>query len=528
VHSGPEADRHRFDARVSEHDLRDSYLPHFEMAFRQGKAQSVMCAYNSIAGEPACSNGRLLGDILRGEWGFGGYVVTDCGAVRDVWRDHKVVPTREEAAARAVKAGTDLECGGDFKALPKAVAQKLITEAEIDRAVGRLFAMRFRLGMFDPPEMVPWAQIPYSVNDSAPHRALALEAARKSLVLVENRGGLPLRAGLKKIAVIGPTADSGDVLLGNYNGTPSKQVTIVDGIRAEAQARGAEVTFARGSELVGDDASHIAEAVTAAKGADAVVLVLGLSPRLEGEEGERKENPSGDRKDIGLPAIQDKLLGAVLGARKPTVLVLTGGSAIALGPARARLGAVLLSWYPGEEGGTAVADALFGKVSPGGRLPVTFYKSADDLPAFSDYAMKGRTYRYFDKEPQWPFGHGLSYTTFKYGNLRVTPERVTLDVENTGKREGDEVVQLYLARDKAPPFAPLRWLAGFQRVTLRPGDRQAIAFALDPQVLGLVDEQGRRQVAPGRLLIAVGARQPGKGHRYASPRDGVAGALEVK
>lgn len=536
VHSGPEADRHRFDARVSERDLRDSYLPHFEAAFREGKAESVMGAYNAVGGEPACSNERLLEQILRKEWGFSGFVVSDCGAIRDIWHDHKVVKTREEAAARAVKAGTDLECGTEFKGLVKAVQTGLIAEKEIDRAVGRLFNVRFRLGMFDPPERVPYAQIPYSVNDAPSHRALALKAAQQSMVLLQNRGGaLPLRAGLRRIAVIGPTADNLDVLLGNYFGTPSRYVTLLAGIRTAAEPRGAEVIFAQGSELAGDDASRLPEAVAAAQSADQVILVLGLSPRLEGEEGEWKENRSGDRQSIALPAIQEKLMNAVLGARKPTVLVLTGGSALALQSARAKIPGILISWYSGEEGGTAVADILFGTVNPSGRLPVTFYRGAEDLPPFADYSMKGRTYRYFEKEPLYSFGHGLSYTTFEYRALRMASDKldagqtlhVAIEVENTGAREGDEVVQLYVRREKAAFPVPIRSLVAVRRITLGPKERRRVEFLLEPRALSVVDQSGRRKVEPGRYTLAVGGGQPGRDHRYPSSRQGLTQTIEV-
>jgi beta-glucosidase len=356
-------------------------------------------------------------------------------------------------------------------------------------------------------------------------------------VLLENRNGaLPLKPGLRKLAVIGPTADNGDVLLGNYHGTPSKQVTILEGIRKEAGERGAEVLFSAGSDLVGEDTTKFAEAVDTAKKADVVVLVLGLSPRLEGEEGERKENPSGDRHEIGLPPIQEKLMNAVLAARKPTVLVLTGGSALAANTARAKIPGILMAWYPGQDGGLAVAEALYGETNPGGRLPLTFYKSTKDLPGFSDYSMKNRTYRYYTGEPLWPFGHGLSYTSFTYGNLKVSTEKleagkpvvVTVDVENTGKVAGDEVVQLYVTDDKASVPVPLRSLAGFQRVSLRPGDRRSLTFELPPRALSIVDDQGRRIIEPGTFTIAVGGRQPGRGNKFRSAKEGLSTRVQVE
>jgi beta-glucosidase len=542
VHSGPEAERHVFDAEVSEHDLRDSYLPQFEACVREGHVHSVMPAYNRTDGLPCAANRRLLQTILRDEWGFDGYVVSDCGAIDDIYLGHKVAATPEQAAALALKAGTDLNCGRTYGALVAAARGGLTTEAEIERAVRRLFTFRFRLGMFDPPELVPYARIPISVNDAPAHRALAKAAAQKSMVLLENRAGLlPFGRDIKTVAVIGPTADNRDVLLGNYFGKPSRAVTILDGIRAKGAARGFAVTYARGCNLTGSSSAEIADAVAAVKraGVDAAVVVMGMSPKYEGEEGESAENPSGDRRDITLPGPQEKLLEAIVATGKPTVLVLTGGSALAVNWAKAHVSAILMAWYPGEEGGTAVADVLFGDYNPAGRLPVTFYQSIDQLPPFADYAMQGRTYRYFTQEPLYPFGHGRSYTTFNYANLRIMPARaeaggavpvavaVAVDVENRGRRAGDEVVELYVTAEGAPPPAPLRWLAGFERITLEPGQRQTVTFTLPPRALSLVDAAGRRLVTPGSFTIAVGGGQPGRDGRYPSPTEGMVGRLEV-
>jgi beta-glucosidase len=540
VHSGPEADRHGFDARVSEHDLRDSYLPQFEACVREGRVHAVMPAYNRVDGEPCAASPRLLQAILRDEWGFDGFVVSDCGAIDDIYRAHRTAATAAQASAMALGAGTDLSCGDTFLSLRAAVRQGLTSSAAIDRAVGRLFTFRFRLGMFDPPELVPWARIPIAVNDSPAHRQLAKVAAQKSIVLLENRGGaLPLGPAVKGVAVIGPTADDPDVLLGNYFGKPSRAVTILDGIRSKAEARGVTVKYVKGCDVSGRSSAHIADAVAAVRRpeVDVALLVLGMSPKYEGEEGESRENPSGDRRELGLPGVQPRLLEAIVAAGKPTVVVLTGGSALAVGWAKGHAAAMLMAWYPGEEGGTAVADVLFGDYNPAGRLPVTFYESVDQLPPFADYAMEGRTYRYFRGEPLYPFGFGRSFTTFQYGALRITPDKgdadpgrsfqVAVDVQNSGARAGDEVVQLYVTADAASAPVPIRALAGFQRITLAPGERKTVAFTLGARALSLVDPRGRRRIEPGTFTVAVGGGQPGRDHRYAGSSNGVVGRLEI-
>ncbi len=538
VHSGPEIERHRFDARVSEHDLADSYLPQFEACVREGKVGAVMPAYNRVNGEPCAASPRLLDTILRRAWGFGGFVVSDCGAIDDIYREHGAASSAEEAAALAVRAGTDLNCGGTYRALVGAVKRGLIGEAEIDRAVGRLFAARFRLGMFDPPALVPWAQIPMSVVDSPAHRELAKVAAQKSMVLLENRGEvLPLAAGVKGLAVVGPTADDEEVLLGNYNGKPSHAVTILDGIRAKAQARGVAVRYEKGCGIASKSTSGIAGAVEAVRRPEigVAVVVLGLSPRYEGEEKDSLLNPGGDRRDIALPGVQQRLLEAVVAVGKPTVLVLTGGGALGLEWAKSHVPAILMAWYPGEEGGSAVADVLFGDANPAGRLPVTFYRSIEQLPPFEDYRMEGRTYRYFRGEPAYAFGFGRSFTTFKYAEVAPTPARgetgttfqVTVSVENTGTRGGDEVVQLYVAREGGAAGAPIRWLVGFRRISLAPGQREKVTFALDARALSIVGADGRRVVEPGAYTIAVGGGQPTSGGAYASTAEGVTTRVDV-
>jgi beta-glucosidase len=336
---------------------------------------------------------------------------------------------------------------------------------------------------------------------------------------------------------VGPTADDTDVLLGNYSGTPSRAVTILDGIRARAKSARVTVAYARGAPLAGGGHStaQLSEALAIARRSDAVVAVLGLSPRHESEEGESVENPSGDRRDLGLPAAQERLLRSLAATGKPVILVLTGGSALAIPVATAHPRAVVAAWYPGEEGGTAVADVLFGDVSPAGRLPVTVYRSAVDLPPFADYGMRGRTYRYLTRPPLYPFGHGLSYTTFRYTDLRLSSGEaeagqevsVDVDVENTGSRAGDEVVQVYAIPRAVPPYAPRRWLAAFTRVTLAPGMRRTVHLLLSARVLSLVDDQGRRRVVPGLLTIAAGGGQPDAGGNYPAAAHGLTAPLLI-
>ena len=702
VHSGPEPDRHTFDAVVDERDFRETYLPAFEAAVTEGGAWSVMCAYNRVAGDPACASRRLLQDILRGEWGFPGYVVSDCDAIDDIRATHRLTADSAEAAAMGVRAGTDLDCGRAYQGLLDAVRRGLVSEQELDLALRRLFGARLRLGMFDPPERVPFASIPYSANDAPEHRALALEAARRSIVLLKNEGGLlPLSRGVRTLAVIGPNANDLDVLLGNYNGQPSEPVTPLEGLR-RAAAPATRVLHARGSDwaentpvlepvpaaaLWHDDAdgrrvpgllgqyfySHrpqgepfgmrvdstldfnwwegaafpglradsfsvrwigtlvppasgrcalglraqggvklflddslllewsdrhvvltqwtnvdlaagaarrlrveyfdrradasvqlvwsapnprmLDEAVETARRADAVVMFLGLSPRLEGEEMPVQVPgfAGGDRTDIALPAMQEELLRAVVATGKPVVLVLLNGSALASTWAAENVPAIVEAWYPGQAAGTAIAEVLFGSYNPAGRLPVTFYRSVDQLPPFRDYRMEGRTYRYFRGEVLFPFGHGLSYTRFRYRDLRVAgggraEERapggearavapsvragdsvsVSVEVENAGSLAGEEVVQLYVTDSAASVPVPVRSLAGFQRVALAPGERRRVSFTLAPRRLSVIDAAGRRVVEPGAFLVSVGGKQPGfRGLADAPTTEALTGRFDV-
>jgi beta-glucosidase len=521
VHSGPENERHTFDAVVSERDLWDTYLPAFEALVREADVESVMGAYNRTNGEPCCASPRLLRDILRNTWGFTGHVVSDCWALDDIHLHHKVAGTAAESSALAVNAGCDLECGCTFDALPEAVQRGLVSEETINASVSRLMATRIKLGMFDPEDRVPYASIPHSANDSVKHRALAIRAAQKSIVLLKNDNLLPLAPALKHIAVIGPNADEPSVLLGNYNGTPSRSVTPLQGIRARMPE--AEVLYAKGSPVIQDDTSGYEDALRIAARADVVIFVGGLSQALEGEEGQHESVPEGevsqgDRVHIELPRVQEELLKQLHALNKPVVLVLLNGSAVAVPWADANIPAILTAWYPGEEGGTALADVLFGDYNPGGRLPVTFYRATADLPDFRDYSMANRTYRYFNGEVLYPFGYGLSYTTFAYSNLQVSAETfrdepitVRVDVQNTGSRAGDEVVQLYIRDvDTSIPVAA-HTLQGFTRVHLAPGEVRTVSFTLHPHQFTMVNEAGQRVIEPGEFRIYVGGGQPDRG-----------------
>ena len=665
VHSGPESTRHTVNVIASRHDMEDTYFPAFRVTVMQGKAESVMCAYNSLNGQPACANTDLLQQHLRNDWGFQGYVVSDCGAVNDVYVGHHFASTPEEGVAAVFKAGMDLICGDyrhqmstEHAAILNAVHQGLLAAADLDRSLRRLFTARFRLGMFDPPSADPYSHITPAENDTEAHRQLALRMARESIVLLKNKGNfLPLKQIPAAIAVIGPNAESLDALEGNYNGTPSKPVTILAGIRnrfprskvAYVEASGligpvtepipsealcvdaacsehglkgdyfpnmtldgapamsrtdATVNFAWGdtgispqlpknysvrwtgllvppetgdyllgftgqdgyrlwldNNLVVQDwtlhhpASTLTQkihlekdhsyavkieyfqdvrssecrllwslpddegrkAVAAARDADLVVMVLGLSPRIEGEEMHVTAEgfSGGDRTLIDLPAPQEKLLERVYAAGKPVVLVLMNGSAVAINWADVNIPAILEAWYPGEEGGTAVAEALAGDFSPGGRLPVTFYKSVDQLPPFDDYSMAHRTYRYFDGQPLYPFGYGLSYTTFAYEHPHVDHSKISAqdsvtisaDVKNEGSMAGDEVVQLYLTHPGVAG-APLRALKGFVRIHLERGEKKSVKFVLDGRDLGIVDESGKHRIVPGKVEAWIGGGQP--------------------
>lgn len=524
VHSGPESTRHTVDVHVSRHDLEDTYLPAFRATVMEAKAQSVMCAYNAINGEPACANGTLLQEHLRKDWGFQGYVVSDCGAAADIFipDGHRFAPNAEAGVTAAFEAGMDLICG-DYRnnmsteptGIVGAVRHGLLPESVLDRALTRLFTARIKLGMFDPPGGNIYSKITASQNDTPAHREIALRMAKESLVLLKNSDDLlPLKKRPGVIAVIGPNADNLDALVGNYNGTPSRPVTILAGIRARFPQ--SKVVYVQGTGLVGADESSD-QAVEAARKADLVVMVAGLSAHIEGEE--MKVNAEGfaggDRTSLDLPAPQEQLLQRVQAVGRPTVLVLMNGSALGINWADQNVPAIVEAWYPGGQGGTAVAALLAGDFSPAGRLPVTFYKSVDQLPPFDDYSMSKRTYRYFAGEPLYPFGYGLSFTTFGYSNSRVSKAdvaatdklTVSVDVANSGGVAGEEVVQLYLTHPGVPG-APLRALKGFQRIHLDKGEKKTVLFTLRPRDLSIVDESGKHRIVPGRVDVWVGGAQP--------------------
>jgi len=665
VHSGPEPSRHSIDVRVSKHDEEDTYLPAFRAAITEGKAASIMCAYNRVNGEPACANRFLLQDQLRGAWKFNGYVVSDCDAIVDIFSGHHFTNSLAAAAAVSLKTGMDNECGdfftratdnSDYVKFVDAAKQGLLSEKDVDVALKRLFTARFRLGMFDPPEMVPYASIPDSAIDSEPHRALALQAARESIVLLKNDGVLPLSPDFKNIAVVGPLAESTRVLHGNYSGTASHATSALDGIRR--QFASAHVTYNPGmnflreeelipstalstadgepgltgeyfsslnfestpqvvrvdkaidlqrfhperssiapppgmtdfsvrwtgfltpdesgdyqigdvgsmnrlwldGKLIVDDfllhdpkptkatlrlekghryaikleygqggtglklvwlhllADPIPTATALAKDADVVVAVVGITSQLEGEE-MKVDVPGfvgGDRTSLDLPKEEEDLLDALKTTGKPLVVVLMNGSALSVNWANEHADAILDAWYAGEEGGTAIAQTLAGVNNPAGRLAVTFYKGVDQLPAFEDYAMKNRTYRYFEGQPLYPFGYGLSYSKFEYSNLKLSRAElkagdslsVDADVRNASQRDGDEVVELYLSFPRSPA-APRHALRGFTRIHVAAGNSQHVRFRLDARDLSEVDDKGNRIVASGAYRITVGGGQPG-------------------
>ena len=656
VHSGPEVLRHRFNVPVSPHDLVDTYAPAFRATIMEAKADSVMCAYNAVRGEPACAN-HMLFDTLRNKWGFKGYVVSDCWAISDLHQGHGFVLTLEQAAALAVKAGTDLSCGPEFSALPFVLRNRLLSNDDLDRAVKRLFEARFRLGMFDPPDRVPWSKLSLADNDTPAHRQVALEAARKSIVLLKNdRNTLPLKPSVKTIAVVGPNADSLSVLLGNYNGNPSSYTTILDGLRKRFRnakilsAMGSPITetsavllpseylrtggansrpglnaeyfsdvslsgtpalkrvdagvdfewnnvspgpgvpagnysvrwsgelvapvdgdyrlgastdggyrlYLDGKKILDDSAPHgtrttttlvhlqaghsypirmeyfhtwweatarllwlapnlSEEAVNAARKADVVIAVVGITAQFEGEESDSSDPGffGGDRLDLNLPRPQQELLESVAATGKPLIVVLTNGSALAVNWAQQHAAAIVEAWYPGEEGGTAVADVLSGDYNPAGRLPVTFYQFVAQLPPFGNYSMAGRTYRYFTETPLYPFGYGLSFSSFNYSDAKVSQAQVAADgtvtlsvrVSNASSVPGDEVVQLYLSHPGVDG-TPIRALAGFQHIHLDAAASKIVEFTLHDRDLSVVDEAGVRRIVPGTVDVWIGGGQP--------------------
>ena len=509
VHSGPEALRHEFDARASLKDMFETYLPAFEATVKEAEVESVMGAYNRVNGEPACGSKTLLKDILRDRWGFRGHVVSDCWAVRDFHVNHHVTGTAPESAALAIRNGCDLNCGNTYLHMLEALQEGLITEEDIDRACTRLMTTRALLGMF--ADDCEYDKIPVTAVDTDENAALALKAAEKSMVLLENNGVLPLDPGkIRTIAVIGPNADSVTALEGNYNGTSSRYVTFLAGIRAYAEKHGIRVLYSLGSHLFKDRTSglaqaddRLAEAAMYAEAADATIACVGLDAGLEGEEGDTgNEYFSGDKKDLLIPESQRKLLAVLKEKARKLVTVVAAGSSLNVPEGDAKI----FAWYPGQAGGTALAEILFGEVNPSGRLPLTFYREVGDLPDFEDYSMKNRTYRYFEGTPLYPFGYGLSYTDFEITRAEETADGLLLRVKNTGSMEGETVAQAYVRCDSG--FAPLHpRLCGFRRIRLLPGEEKEIRMKLDPLTWTVVNENGDRVPAEHGTLYA-GLYQP--------------------
>tara|TARA_B110000971_G_scaffold103160_1_gene106125 strand:- start:1214 stop:3430 length:2217 start_codon:yes stop_codon:yes gene_type:complete len=530
VHNGPEPNRHSFNVLPSKRDLWETYLPAFKDLIVDAKVYSVMGAYNRVDGESASASWMLLSDILRKQWGFEGYVVSDCGAINDIFDSHKIVNTQEEAAALGIRRGCDLNCGSVYqRALKKAVSQGLIGIKEIDLSVYRLMLARMKLGMFDPTELVPYAQIPFELNNSRAHDDMALKMAHKSMTLLKNNGILPLNKNLiKKIAVIGPNADNINALRGNYYGSASNPVTIINGIKAKAGTE-IEVVYHKGVSLVTsqnkDSLVLSKEILKDIETADVSLFVGGLDATWEGEESNemRAHNGEdgflgGDRTKIELPEVQLNALKAMTKTGTPVVFVLLAGSAVSFNGLEQELEGLLAAWYPGQRGGDAVADVLFGEYNPAGRLPVTFYSSTDELAGFEDYNMragKGFTYRYYNGEALYPFGHGMSYTKFKYSEMTIDKTNivksdeilVSVKVKNSGVLDGEEVVQLYIKDVESTTWMPLKQLREFKRISLKKGEQKTVEFKLKA-IEDLRHYDATKQsyvVEPGDFEIQIGS-----------------------
>ncbi len=524
VHSGPEAIRHEFDAKVSKRDMYDTYLYAFKRCVKDAGVEAVMGAYNRVNGEPACGSKTLLVDILRGEWGFEGHVVSDCWAIRDFHENHHVTKNVEESAAMALNNGCDLNCGSTYMYMNRAYEQGLVTEEAITQAVERLMEVRIRLGMMkDYPS--PYKDIPYEKVECKEHIELALEAARRSIVLLHNKDNmLPLdNSKIKTIAVIGPNANSRDALIGNYVGTSSRYITILEGI-SDYVGDDTRVIYSEGCHLYKDKSESLAsakdrfaEALTTAEQADVVIMCLGLDAMLEGEEGDAgNEYASGDKLGLRLPGLQQELLEAVTAVGKPVVVVLAAGSAIDLSWAHEHTNAVLDVWYPGARGGRAVAEVLFGKYSPCGKLPVSFYKDTELLPDFCDYSMKNRTYRYAKGNIFYPFGYGLTYSKICYKNASLSTSNcgvedditVSIEVSNEGNYTVNEAVQAYVRYTKAGPDEPNYQLKGLVNVELKACETKKVEITLRPRDFAVITDEGKCMVRAGEYEIAIGGQQP--------------------
>ncbi|MBU3112521.1 glycoside hydrolase family 3 C-terminal domain-containing protein [Clostridium lacusfryxellense] len=525
VHSGPEAERHSFNAIVSKKDLRETYLPAFKEAVKEAKVESVMGAYNRTNDEPCCGSKTLLNDILREEWDFKGHVTSDCWAIKDFHEHHRVTSNAVESVALAVNSGCDLNCGNMYLNVLLANKEGLVSEETIDKSVVRLMTTRMKLGMFDNPVNVPFASIPYEENDSKEHREFALKVSEKSIVLLKNENNiLPINKNkINSIAVIGPNANSRGALIGNYYGTASKYVTVLEGIE-QAVNPNTRVYYSEGCHLYKDKVEDLAltndrisEAISMAERSDLVVMCLGLDATIEGEEGDVSNiYGAGDKQNLNLPGLQQELLEEVYKTGKPVILVLQSGSALAVNFADENVPAIIQAWYSGAEGGKAIASLLFGDYSPSGKLPVTFYKTTEELPDFNDYSMKNRTYRYMKDEALYPFGYGLSYTKFEYSNLIASKFELKsgetaefkIIVKNVGKYESEETVQLYLKDVDASVIVPKYELKGIKKTTLKPGEEKQVEFKITPRQMALIDNDGKCILEPGIFEVFVGGSQP--------------------
>ncbi len=532
VHSGPESLRHSFDAKCSEQDLRETYLPAFKALVTEAGVEAVMGAYNRTNGEPCCASKRLLVDILRKEWGFKGHVTSDCWAIKDINENHHVTSTPEESVALAVNNGCDLNCGDIFQYLLGAVEEGLTSEDIIDEALIRVLTTRMKLGLFDAPEGNPFASIDYSQVDTLEARELNLRVAKECIVLLKNEKNLlPLDASkLKTIGVIGPNADNRKALVGNYEGTASEYVTVLEGIRHEAEAAGVRVFFSEGCHLYKNRMSglsrendRIAEVKAVCDQSDVIVLCMGLDATLEGEEGDTgNEYGSGDKPNLNFPGLQQEVIDTAAASGKPVILVVLSGSALALDKASSEVGAVIQGWYPGAQGGNAIAQILFGRACPEGKLPLTFYSEKNVLPDFTDYSMKNRTYRYMKEEPLYPFGFGLSYTTFdeKVKAVRLNGNpcagevtfadgdvlEIDVRVANTGSVAGGVTVQTYV--EYCFDGAPERQLKGLKKLHLSAGEARDVTIRLDASSFSLFDSEGVLRLNKGSYSVFVGDSQP--------------------
>ncbi len=533
VHSGPEAIRHEFDAEVSMKDMWETYLPAFEALVKEADVEAVMGAYNRTNGEPCCGHKYLMEEVLRGKWEFDGHYTSDCWAIKDFHENHQVTKNARESAALALKCGCDVNCGNTYLHLLGAVEDGLITEEDITVAAERLLTSRFLMGLFDGSE---YDDIPYEAVECREHLEEALNMARKGSVLLKNDGALPLdKSKLKTIGVVGPNADSRAALIGNYHGTASRYITVLEGIQDEV-GDDVRVLFSEGCHLEKDRVENLAwsqdrisEAVITAEHSDVVIICVGLDETLEGEEGDAgNSDASGDKKDLHLPKVQEELIEKVTAVGKPTIVVLMAGSAIDLNYAEEHCNAVLMAWYPGARGGRAVADILFGNVSPSGKLPVTFYKGLEDLPEFTDYSMKNRTYRYMEQEALYPFGYGLTYGDAEVKEAKVSGEvtkesdiRVEVFLKNEGDTDTDEVVQIYIKDLDSKLAVPNYNLCAFKRISLKAGEEKKVEMTVPNRAMSVVDEEGERHIDSKNFKLFVGFSQPDERSRRLTGKETV-------